>query len=74
MFTEREEIKTQGELTAAAPAEVKVSLAPRRYLSSADLHQTEGVGNCVPSHRGVSDSRAIDKLKAQTPVNCLEQK
>ena len=40
------------------------------YLSFADLHQIEGVGNRVPSHRGVFDSRAIEKFKAHSSVNC----
>lgn len=44
------------------------------YLSFADLHQIEGVGNRVPSHRGVFDSRAIEKFKAHSSVNCLHRK
>ena len=44
------------------------------YLSFADLHQIEGIGNCVPSHCGVFDSRAIEKLKAHSSVDCLHRK
>lgn len=52
----------------------KAPWAQELYLSFADLHQIEGIGDCVPSHGCVSDSRTIDQLKAQASLDRLSQR
>lgn len=46
----------------------------RAYLSFADLHQADGIRNCVSSHCGVFDGRCVKKFKVNASIYCLHMK